>query len=995
MKIINTGDDDVCSNLIRAVCFYAILFTSFFSVSQLSEGTLIQEFIKVRQFNVEHGLNQSMVTCVYEDKEGILWIGTGLGMNYFDGHEIKRVHFTNNQSPENSIVRSIHPLCDRKFLVTTTKEIGVFDKNYFSFHSIYQSFRSEPIPLLSIGRFWKMFWSVDHGFFVLCYNPLCPILFPLENLNKLINEEPKLIKLSTQKELLISTTASLYAYSLDGDTMHILDAQYYTNIEKLKKKELLFIQDENLFLWRNSTLLDWSKFGFKSSRDFGDTSYYMHFPKKSSVVRFSNNQTSELKFLVSYDKFMDTLSSVVKFVHDDKKGNVFIGTDGDGLLYFDTKKVDFEVARIGFTNSICSTKNFLWVVTNKQGLWRMTHDLKNKESIQLKGVKLESHILTMTQKSSEILLASTSNQIFAFNEMGEVLSCYQFEGDENFTKSKIFVLDTNTLVLQVIRSENYEDCMDYYFDLTNKRFDLIKEERKNDFIIQLLKLNDILVILNYKSLSFSKDPFSNDVQEIGQGKYYSGVFRGEYLYASSNLGIQKFRYSSPDKFMEITDFKAKTKSSKYGLLIDDVQNIWFSSNAGIGLINEKDEFQFFDNSFDYQSLEFCASAFHRNKQWIYFGGVNGVNAINSALFTESSKAKNDVKLSLSSIKINDQAIELPNTEVTHDISQFNTKVSGQISTNDLSYNESQRFSFYLENYNEDWTEESKSSQFEYQKLAPGEYNLWVKSKNAFGVWSNPICLLRLNVPKTFYQEWWFRILFLGTVVFLVIKLVKIIQKRKYERVIEQMNRAHAVDQERLRIARDVHDELGGGLSKLLMISQLVETKINQPEKIDVLNKSIQETSRSMLKNLSDVVWSLKVEQISITMFKNKIMEICNELLENTEINYAINDNFVDENDYSCGKELVKQIIPTIKEILTNIIKHSKSKKVIIDIKIELGVMLLTIEDFGQGFIQGNSQGNGLGNIKQRVESCGGNLQIESTVGSGTKVSIQNLRLDKN
>ncbi|MBK8846400.1 MAG: hypothetical protein IPO27_07610 [Bacteroidetes bacterium] len=211
----------------------------------------------------------------------------------------------------------------------------------------------------------------------------------------------------------------------------------------------------------------------------------------------------------------------------------------------------------------------------------------------------------------------------------------------------------------------------------------------------------------------------------------------------------------------------------------------------------------------------------------------------------------------------------------------------------------------------------------------------------------------------------------------------------------QTEREKEAENIRLRISRDIHDDIGHSLTKISLLSDMTasDKQINSPEAIETLGR-ISDYSRNVNSSLSEIVWAISPTHDSLDSLIVYMRNHIHKFFENTSIAYQINFPDAYENR-SINPELKRNIFLVLKESLNNILKYAKAKNVSIDFKIDGDQFELKIKDDGVGFSPlsfGEGQrvrlgGNGLPNMKYRIEQTGGSFEINSSVGSGCEIFI--------
>jgi signal transduction histidine kinase len=193
------------------------------------------------------------------------------------------------------------------------------------------------------------------------------------------------------------------------------------------------------------------------------------------------------------------------------------------------------------------------------------------------------------------------------------------------------------------------------------------------------------------------------------------------------------------------------------------------------------------------------------------------------------------------------------------------------------------------------------------------------------------------------------------------------------------------EQERNRIAQDLHDDIGATLSSIHVYSSVASKVATQDEgKLKEALQQIKENTRQVMENMSDIIWAIKANQSGDLTFENKLKNYGYELLSPLNIRcfYLINKSAEEK---LVNVEARKNILLIAKEAMNNIAKYSQATDVTIRLDSLNGDILLEIVDNGKGFDENRHFGNGLQNMQQRGEDVGGELNIASEKGAGTSV----------
>ncbi|HWC54172.1 MAG TPA: ATP-binding protein, partial [Chitinophagaceae bacterium] len=221
----------------------------------------------------------------------------------------------------------------------------------------------------------------------------------------------------------------------------------------------------------------------------------------------------------------------------------------------------------------------------------------------------------------------------------------------------------------------------------------------------------------------------------------------------------------------------------------------------------------------------------------------------------------------------------------------------------------------------------------------------------------------------------------------LIAAVRFYYKRKLEKTKAILEKQQAIEKERTRIATDMHDDLGAGLSRIKFLSETIGIKKQKDEPIEEDISKIRDYSHEMIEKMGEIVWALNEKNDSLS-----------DLLAYTR-SYAV--GYLSQNGISCTVEAPDQlsqdfvsgefrqnIFLTVKEALHNIVKHSQANHVTLKIKTDTMLEIL-IQDDGIGFDKKNIRpySNGLFNMEKRVKEIGGQISITSEKGTIVHISV--------
>jgi signal transduction histidine kinase len=292
-----------------------------------------------------------------------------------------------------------------------------------------------------------------------------------------------------------------------------------------------------------------------------------------------------------------------------------------------------------------------------------------------------------------------------------------------------------------------------------------------------------------------------------------------------------------------------------------------------------------------------------------------------------------------------------------------------------------RYEVMLQGHDEHWSSNGSARTATYVNLAPGEYTLAIRIAGS----SDEAHMLRLrfHIVPAFWQTWWFR---LGLVVVLLtgaILLTRYILDLRYRERIAALLREQEVQGVRMRIARDIHDGIGSGLTKITLLGRRIPD-----DRPDGIGSRIAEASTELVHELSEIVWTVDPKNDSRSSFIAFVRNTIGRQFDDLDVR-LFSELQVDEesSDRPIGPELKRNTTLILKEAVNNALKHAKATEVHIRLHLGPDHLELEVRDNGVGFdsLMRSGSGNGLANFVKRAEAVQGQVEVHSAPGQGTRV----------
>lgn len=301
-----------------------------------------------------------------------------------------------------------------------------------------------------------------------------------------------------------------------------------------------------------------------------------------------------------------------------------------------------------------------------------------------------------------------------------------------------------------------------------------------------------------------------------------------------------------------------------------------------------------------------------------------------------------------------------------------------------------RQAYRLEGVDPFWMYVDGPQQINYSGLPPGSYVLRVKGANSDGYWNEA----GVSLPVVISPPWWETLYFRLGIFALVVVALLVLHKIRVKNLLER---------ERLKskISAELHDEIGSGLTRIALLTDIVQQATHKAgqgsngvssiqDKMahfeDVLSR-IGRSARELHDAMSDVVWSINPKNDTMESFVQRATKYMNEVCEARGIELSL---YVaaEIRRLEAEPEMLHNILLVTKESMANVVRHSQCTKASVEIRRNRGTIDLTIADNGNGFDSAAAtQGNGLRNMKRRIELLRGNMNIQTVVGGGTVVAF--------
>jgi signal transduction histidine kinase len=973
--------------------------------------------------SVNNGLSQGVNNCIYRDSRGFVWISSFDGLNRFDG--VSCISFRSTVSGSSGLKGTLflNILEDKQsnMWIGSNAGLNFYNRQLDQFQNFSIKGRNNE------GQFYSPFYIDDQNNIwlqsatdIILFNPtnqtfhLQPHSFSPGNLiikpypSKPYQHLQTIVAVNNKRPVLWLGQVTDKSIYWSADTL-LIPANRITAILQTGANNFWLGTNNGIYRYqKNNQLIPVNIFKDKDIKNISA----LHLDQNGSIWAGTLQQglfrvdTASGKIIHQYKNSVyntyTLAANQVQYIYSDDKGNLWVSVWGKGVDYTSLNKFQFnqyitkeEAVKKGadnFIRSIVSVNNELWFGTQSGGILVLSEDKDIKQSIRA-GLPLSIEHLCADDYNN--IWAATLEGLFIIepiskkitklpvnsNGFGPASNQYNYISKMPngsmlvSTNAGLFIVSNKNKAYQFMRVKgvNSKDV-----------FLTTYQDHLNKFYISTAYKGFAVYQLNYDSMALVKDvPMQASIKCFNEQP-------DSTLWIGSTAGLIKFNKYSLKQEQLITTSEGLSNQYIYGV-VADLNYLWLSTNAGINRYDVKNKtIKIFTPGDGLQSNEFNTYSFYKTTRGeILFGGVNGLNSFYPAEIKGNSLAP---QLILTGLQVNDVAYQpgINQSEINKLLLEYNQNTVGfQFTVIHYANAAGNSLSYTLQGYDKSWVTVTNKTLIRYANLPPGNFTLKVKAFNADGIESETTYSLPITIMAPWWKRWWFNLITALLLTGLAFLTARNYINRRLEKQRMELEKKQAVEKERNRISRDMHDDLGSGLTKIAILSEVVKKQLAEPEKAKEQLEKIAVSSRELVDNLQDIIWVLNPKNDNLESLSSYIREYALHYFEpfGIQVNFKYLDHFLND---PLTEEQRRNIFLTVKESFNNIAKHAWCNTVTVAIEEIEKAILISIEDDGKGF---NVTGvrpfaNGLKNMQNRIELVGGTYTIGSSLGQGTITQIK-------
>jgi len=1008
-----------------------------------------------KKISAEQGISHSAVLCILQDSRGFMWFGTQNGLNRYDGRKF-RIYMNNaddkSSLPGNYIKTIFEDKDDNIWIGTLGGGLSKFNRelnNFTNYHPDSNATENELITSICEDS--------DANLWIGCFEKGL-IKYDIRrnkfyDLNKITGSKKKIIDggiytmlIDSNQMLWIGTwNKGIYLFDLKAEKFMMSVNDFRENNFFGETRIFSLFEDSKKNVWIGTSE---GAVVFNNNRSSVRT--FINDPASENSI--SQNHVSAIcedkdnniwlatkraglnKLIISENRIERYYSSesdpgsisgdALLTLYCDDSNVLWAGTFGYGVSRHDgLKKKFYSINDLTSQNRspnisnvisvLASSENDLWIGTMIDGLFKYDHKnnaVKNYKGTAAGNGELRGSMITCLEKDNVggIWIGTSAGGLNKYDQGKDAFDYFEY-GSTGAYRVHSICRDKSENILWLGTQEHGLLC----FDTVTEKFinDGMKRSsphHSSDVKVVFADSCGLIWVGTNKSglIKYSperktvevfihhtadlKSISDNTVTVICEDKS-SDLWIGT-LYG----GLNKFSRGT-NKFERIFLGNDMNNIIISGIIADEKNNLWISSNQGIIFFNTAlRKARLYDTSDGLINKEFNDGAYCSSGDGIFcFGGVNGVNYFKPAEITNNPYIPNiaitDFQIFNKSENRSEQNSYLK--EDVNEISEINLSHRESVFSFEfaaLSYNnpDKNEYAYKMEGFDKDWIYSGKRNFITYTNLEAGDYTFRVKGSNNDGVWNEEGTGVRMHITPPFWKTWWFRSMSAASAAGAAglsynRKLVKIEKERRSQ---EEFSKKliDSQEQERKKIASELHDTIAHDILITKNKAVIGLRYSEDPEKIKSILNEISDISSGTLNDVRSISYNLNPPQLERLGLTKAIKSIVNRISHSTDIEFSVT---VEDIDKLLSQELEINVFRILQECFNNILKHSKATRSDLRIFKNKESITILVSDNGIGFSNEQRYGLGLKGITERIKLYKGILTIESEAGHGTTVNI--------
>jgi signal transduction histidine kinase len=277
---------------------------------------------------------------------------------------------------------------------------------------------------------------------------------------------------------------------------------------------------------------------------------------------------------------------------------------------------------------------------------------------------------------------------------------------------------------------------------------------------------------------------------------------------------------------------------------------------------------------------------------------------------------------------------------------------------------------------------------DYAKLPAGLYRFRMEALNLMGVPAGINFSQLVTVPVSAWKTLWFWVA-VGLALFgIAAGSWRLSAWRRMKRQVQDLERQRVLEQERFRIAQNIHDDLGARVTEIALLSSSAQLKPNMSSEARAEFGAVTKLTNDLVRALYETVWAVNPKNDHLDSLASFVCQLANQMCAQAQLRCRLEIPDLPA-EIPVTSHVRHNVIMAVKEAIHNVIKHGRASEIQIGIQQKGQILILQVSDNGCGFDPAVVvRGNGLDNMEQRLRSLQGSCSITSQPGVGTKVILE-------
>lgn len=857
------------------------------------------------------GLSNSSINTIFQDSVGQMWFGTWDGLNVYNGKEFEvfKPETGNPHSISNNIIRDI--IEQKKGIVWIATDLGInrFDTETKSFQRYFFESKNWGITnehaflisknknnIIFAGVYQQGIFYFDEAAqrFVRLDFPECAhakkIFFDSNNNLWFLTDEKQFYEISFKNNDL---RQPFFNKNLDINSLTNIESVFYD-----KQNNTIWLQTDDKkygfynILTKNFTVIhNFAFYGIIRDVIFKTNGQYLGTDRG---LYFFDTQTNSLKQILNDISILSVYSGTQNII--------WIGTDMQGVWQLSPSQEKFVTYpnenKNLFNHSAVRTffedkEHHLWVGTKGSGIYVFSKDkkttkLKVVEHYSIQNGLLSNSVFTFANgMHNEIWIGTDGRGINYYDKKRQkifTLNTSELSHDASNLSSIYAILPDKDNILWVGTSGNgmYQlkiDATTTPYSVKSFRQYTYRDNQtslSNNIVYAIIKDNNSYLWIATRGGGVNR--FNTQAETFQAIHFSTGsddilcLYKDSkgFLWAGTSMGLQKlvdFGKNNQPKFIDFSEKKGIPNNTIHGILEDSLHHIWVSTNKGIAkVIQDSNKYRIvsYYKKDGLQSNEFSDGAAYQSpySKLFYFGGIEGFNVFNPLEITHDSYMPN---LVLDAFYVDNEETNL----VEHldkkkgqkklVLSFKNKSFSFRFVPIDYISSGKCEIEYYLKGYQKDWIQLGTSNTIVFSNIPHGNYTLNVRCSNADKIWSDDIYSLKIRILPPWYQTGYaivsyfilFMLILWGVLRFLKYRID--VKKSIRQKEMEKQKMAE-IQEEKLRFFTNIAHEFSNSLTLIYGPSErLLRKGETDPFTKKYLNiiKSNSERMQTLIQQLID------------------------------------------------------------------------------------------------------------------------------------------------